>query len=52
MCYNENDFIGITKFKPKYSKVDKYVIGLCLCGLTIAVIFAAVVLYQLILSLV
>ena len=52
MCNNEEDFIGVAKYKPKYTKVDKYIIGLCLCGLTIAVIFAAVVLYQLILSLV
>lgn len=52
MCNNEEDFCGVAKYKHKYTKVDKYIIGLCLCGLTIAVIFAAVVLYQLILSLV
>jgi hypothetical protein len=52
MCNNEEDFCGIAKYKPKYTKVDKYIIGLCLCGLTLAVLFAAVVLYQLILSLV
>lgn len=52
MCNNEEDFCGVAKYKPKYTKVDKYIIGLCLCGLTIAVIFAAVVLYQLLLSLV
>lgn len=52
MCNNEEDFCGVVKYKPKYTKVDKYIIGLCLCGLTLAVLFAAVVLYQLILSLV
>lgn len=52
MCNNEEDFCGIAKYKPKYTKIDKYVIGLALAGLTIAVIFAAIVLYQLILSLV
>ena len=52
MCNNEEDFCGVAKYKPKYTKVDKYVIGLALAGLTLAVIFGALVLYQLILTLV
>lgn len=52
MCNNEEDFCGIVKYKHKYTKVDKYIIGLCLCGLTIACVFGILVLYQFILALV
>ena len=52
MCNHENDFVGVAKYKHKYTKVDKYIIGLALTGITIAVVFAAVILYQLILTLV
>jgi hypothetical protein len=52
MCNHEDDFISVAKYKHKYTKVDKYIVGLVLTASTIAVIFAAIVLYQLILSLV
>lgn len=52
MCNNEEDLCKVPKYKPKYTKVDKYIIGLCLCGLTIACVFGILVLYQLILTLV
>ena len=52
MCNCEEDFVGIAKYKHKYTKVDKYVIGLALAGLTLAVVFGIIVLYQVILTLV
>jgi hypothetical protein len=52
MCNPEDDFIGIAKYKHKYTKVDKYVVGLVLVTITIAVAFSAILLYQLILTLV
>lgn len=52
MCNHEDDFVGLAKYKHKYTKVDKYIIGLTLIGITIAVVFAILVLYQLILTLV
>jgi hypothetical protein len=51
MCNHEDNFVGIAKYKHKYTKVDKYIIGLTLTGITIAVVFAILVLYQLILTL-
>ena len=51
MYNHEEDFRGVAKYKHKYTLVDKYLIGIVLLGLTIAVIFMGVCLYQLALSL-
>lgn len=52
MCNHEEDFRGTAKYKHKYTKVDKYVVGLVLVTLSIAVAFSGIMLYQLILTLV
>ena len=52
MCNHEDDFVGLAKYKHKYTKVDKYVIGLVLVTITIALAFSAIMLYQLVLTLV
>jgi hypothetical protein len=52
MCNHENDFVGLAKYKHKYTKVDKYIVGLVLVTITIAVAFSAIMLYQLVLTLV
>lgn len=52
MCNHEDDFVGVAKYKHKYTKVDKYVVGLVLIALSIAVAFSGIMLYQLILTLV
>ena len=31
MCNCEEDFVGIAKYKHKYTKVDKYVMCVCRC---------------------
>jgi uncharacterized membrane protein len=51
MCNHEEDFRGIAKYKHKYTAVDKYIIGICLLGVTLAIAFMAVCFYQLVLSL-
>jgi hypothetical protein len=51
MCNHEEDFRGIAKYKHKYTAVDKYVIGICLLAITLGVVFIALCLYQLVLSL-
>jgi len=52
MCNHEEDFRGTAKYKHKYTLVDKYVVGLVLTTITIAVAFSAIMLYQLVLTLV
>ena len=51
MCNHEENFVGTAKYKHQYTLVDKYLVGIVLLGLTIAVIFMSVCLYQLALSL-
>ena len=51
MCNNEEDFRGIAKYKHKYTAVDRYIIGICLLGLTMAIGFMGVCFYQLVSSL-
>jgi hypothetical protein len=51
MCNHEEDFHGIAKYKHQYTLIDKYLIGICLLGLTIAIAFMAVCFYQLVSSL-
>jgi len=51
MCNHEEDFRGVAKYKHKYTPVDKYIIGICLLGLTMAIVFMGVCLYQLVSSL-
>jgi hypothetical protein len=51
MCNHEEDFRGVVKYKHKYTAVDKYLIGIVLLGVTIAVLFMGVCLYQLVSSL-
>jgi hypothetical protein len=52
MCNHEDNFVGLAKYKHKYTKVDKYIVGLVLVTITIAVAFSAILLYQLVLTLV
>jgi hypothetical protein len=51
MCNHEEDFRGTAKYKHQYTLVDKYHIGICLLGLTMAIVFMGVCLYQLVSSL-
>jgi uncharacterized membrane protein len=51
MCNHEEDFSGTAKYKHKYTLVDRYFIGIVLLGVTIAIAFMSLCLYQLILSL-
>jgi len=48
MCNHEEDFVGVAKYKHKYTLVDKYIVGICLTGLTIAVAFMGLCFYRLI----
>lgn len=51
MCNHEEDFVGIAKYKHKYTLMDKYVLGIIAITLTLGVILMGVFVYQIILSL-